>query len=261
MKIKNEFECNCKVARAASRADLEGVDEWIEASWRGVGTEKQSLREITDEFNTRVLKGILKQRDTQFMPSQAGFLREVIESDEKASDIDISRVEREEILAELEADGLGADETSNLLISYQTLHTHLKEHLSVSTPTQTKSREETVESQRDTIWRLNSRTEAIAKSFIDKDVDTEDVDTDRFDITATATIRCDQCGYNKRVTQFLADGGCDCLDVAFESADEMGSESADEKEGGEPDSRTDTDGPSGFQLSGSQEEIGHFVEN
>jgi len=261
MKINNEFECNCKVARAASRANLEGVDNWIKASWRGVGTKKKSLRGITNELNTRVLKGILKQRDTQFLPSQAGFLRKVIEADDQATDLDISRVERGELLAELEAEGLSAESVNTeLFISYQTLHTHLKEHLSVETPTQTQSREETVESHRDTLRRLNSRTEAIAGGFVEKDVNTESIDIDRFNITDTTVIRCEKCGYNKRVTQFLGNGGCDCSDVSLESTQEGSTSATDEAGAVEDGSDTDTDTDSDLHLAETQERIEEYID-
>jgi len=59
-----------KVARLIDEYDLEGVGDEVLRLWTAEGDERQSLRELADEFNRRLLRTALSDAGVQLVPDE-----------------------------------------------------------------------------------------------------------------------------------------------------------------------------------------------
>ena len=148
-----------KVAHLIDEYDLDGVSDEVLRLWTAEGDERQSLRELADEFNRRLLGTAPSDAGVQLVPDEVEGRYRVLA--EKSGDpADRTRVRRR-----LEREGVEVDELLNDFVSYQALRTHLTEYRDaeyVGTDT------DPVESAVEGIQRLLSRTVAVTESKFDQ---------------------------------------------------------------------------------------------
>lgn len=193
--------CHCKVGQIAREYDLEGIDAELTRRWRGEGVERQSLRTITDFFNSNVFRSMLEEADADILEAQVEHLYEIVTGDTATEG------ERAEVTNRLQRAGIDVDEMQqNQFVSYQTIHNHLRDCLGVPPPT-SKDEKSTKEADQDSLRAIRTRTERIAESMVDRNVDETPTS---LSITVNVMARCDECGYNKPVTTLLEEGGCYC---------------------------------------------------
>lgn len=194
--------CDCKVGQTAREHCLEGIDAELIRRWHGKGIERQSLRTMTAYFNIQVFRGVLEAADADILETQIGHLYDVLTGDTATEG------ERVEVVNRLQAMGIDvAALQQKKFVSYQTIHNHLRDCLGISSPTQNDS-ETTWEADQESLRAIRGRTERIAESMVDRNLQNQV--SESLDITVNVMARCNDCGYHKPVTTLLEEGDCDC---------------------------------------------------
>jgi hypothetical protein len=195
-------ETRSKVGRLIAEYDLDGIAEELERRWLGVGGERESLRDLADYFNRRLLEMALADADVQTL---AG---EVENTYRLLTDGDVSAGMRTEVRNRLTENGLDVDRLERQFVSHQAVHTYLTEYRDVSLP----SRDDTdqVEKGRETIQRLENRVVAVVQRTLDNLRNTDRITLGAFDVLVDIRVACRDCGSVRSVSELLTDGGCDC---------------------------------------------------
>jgi hypothetical protein len=195
-------ETRSKVGRLIAEHGLDGIAEELERRWLGVEGERESLRDLADYFNRRLLKSELAGADVQTL---AG---EVENTYRLLTDSDVSAGMRTEVRNRLAENGLDVDRLEREFVSHQAIHTYLTEYREVSLP----SRDDTdqVQKGRETIQRLENRVVAVVQRTLDNLRNTERITLGGFDVLVDIRVSCRDCGTVRSVADLLDDGGCDC---------------------------------------------------
>jgi hypothetical protein len=113
----------CKVGKAIDRYDLTtdvvsgDLNDYLLARWNGHNEfPKTGLQELTDYFNLRILKLVYTENDRRTIETQ-------VESDYEALTGD-DEIAKDEIIADLEQDGIDGEQLASDFISKTTLYRH-----------------------------------------------------------------------------------------------------------------------------------------
>lgn len=228
------IDCGCKVGRLARQHDLSGCNAELKRRWLGEGPEeRQSVRDLATYFNREVFGAIIEESGADVMTAQVAYLYDVLNDDEADED------ERAEVRNRLERYEIDVDSLDSEFVSYQSIHNHLTGCLDLSSPVEERT-ERNPEADKDTLRRLQVRTENVAGDILERHLDDEHVDPESLEVDATVTVRCNECGYKRSVSRLLSDGACYCEREAEPSGskpDESGGESTETEADREPATR------------------------
>lgn len=192
-----------KVARLIDDYELTGLGATLEARWTADGSERASLRDLADYFNKQVLEEALREAGLQPLDGEvANTYRLLTEDDVSAGDR--TRAERRLAREGIDDDALTAD-----FVSYQAIRTYLQNERDVSYECGERDR---TEAARTTIDQLRGRTVSVTESRIDDLIRTGDVQIASPTAIVDIQIRCDDCGRQHGVSEFLERGLCDCYE-------------------------------------------------
>lgn len=188
-----------KVARIIDEYELTGMGARLEAAWTGESGNRQSLRDLADEFNEAVVESSL--RDVESAPMEfevSGTYRAL--SDE--SNADTTRARRR-----LEREGVDVDELESNFVTHQAIHTYLKRDRDATLPEKTRNpREQKVES----IEKLQGRLTAVTESALSSLAASGELDRDEYEVLVDVRTVCLDCGAGQPVSDLLQQGGCEC---------------------------------------------------
>lgn len=188
-----------KVERVIGKYDLDGLGKELERRW--LANDGESLRELADRFNRRVLAAALESASIR-----GGF--ELNSIYERLTASDVSAGKRKEVERELDRAGIDVDEVQGSFVSHQTIHTYLTTHRNVSYPDTTP--DERVSSVKETVNRLQSRLSAVTESNVRRLVDSDELRDGSYEILISVEILCEDCGTLRPFGEFLRAGGCPC---------------------------------------------------
>jgi hypothetical protein len=114
--------------------------------------------------------------------------------------------------------GLDADAVLDDFVSHQTMYRYLKQHRGVDTTPERKSTAELVERTRQSLLRLNSRTQSVVTQNVEQLDEREEFTVGDFDVYVSVQLSCADCGTTREVTQLLDQGGCACRDATADDA-------------------------------------------
>jgi hypothetical protein len=191
-----------KVGRVIREYGLDGLGEELERRWLGEGRERQSLRDLADVFNRRVLEQAMM---TAGMDPLEG---EVENTYALLTDADVSEGVRTQARNRLERGGADVDRLESDFVSHQAVHTYLRKYRDVERPGASDA--ERVEKTVDTIRRLESRTVAVVENSLESLRSAGSVVLGSFDVLIDVRVFCQDCGRQFDVVDLLERGGCDC---------------------------------------------------
>jgi hypothetical protein len=194
-----------KVARLIDEYDLGAAygDE-LERRWTADGDERESLRDLADRFNRRLLESALTAAGASTVSGEVENLYRLLTAD------DVSSGMRTEARARLERDGVDVDGLERDFVTYQAIRSYLTEYRDAEyeEPTET----ERVESVLETIQRLRSRLRSITEGSLDRLQSTDRLTLGTFRLFVDVDVLCEDCGAQYGVAELLERGGCDCED-------------------------------------------------
>jgi hypothetical protein len=115
-----------KVARIIDEYELTGMGARLEAAWTGESGNRQSLRDLADEFNEAVVESSLRDVESTPLEFEVSGTYHAL-SDE--SNADATRARRR-----LEREGVDVDELESNFVTHQAIHTYLKRDRDATLP-------------------------------------------------------------------------------------------------------------------------------
>ncbi|MFB6075241.1 MAG: rod-determining factor RdfA [Haloarculaceae archaeon] len=145
-----------KVARVIDAYDLEGLGERLEARW--TAEDGDSLRDLADVFNERVLEAAVEAADARPIDQDVETLYRRLTAD------DVSEGVRTRTRRTLEREGIDVERVTDDFVSHQAVHTYLREYRGAEKPT--PSPEEKRERVRNRVRKLRNRTVAVSEDAV-----------------------------------------------------------------------------------------------
>ena len=120
----------------APGSDYGSVDDYLAKRWTGAdGRTPEGYKKLTDWFNKRVLKSIYEEHGRSTVSIHLDREYDVIVNEDN--------IQRAELAADLEGDGMDIDKLKKTLISHGTIRNHLKNCLEVEKDTQSTTKSTT----------------------------------------------------------------------------------------------------------------------
>ncbi|WP_338742179.1 rod-determining factor RdfA [Haloplanus salilacus] len=192
-----------KVARLLEKYDL-GVafgDE-LERRWTADGEERESLRDLADRFNRRLLERALLSAGASTVDGEIENLYRLLTAD------DVSSGMRTEARTRLERDGVDVDGLERDFVSYQAIRSYLTEYRDAEYDSPSAS--DRVRSVRETIQRLRSRLRSVTEGSLERLQSTDRLTLGTFRLFVDVDVLCEDCGSQYGIVELLERGGCDC---------------------------------------------------
>lgn len=193
----------CKIARVSAAYDLDGLDQELIRDWTGSG-DTSSIRELTREVNERLLAQSLQDAGVISKDGEIEHLYHLL------TDEAVSSADRIQARSELEREGVPVDSLESDFVSHQTLYNHLTDCLEVSR--QPPTDRERLDSSRDKLGALQTRTGVVTEDTIDQLRRNDVVAIGDFEVFVSTTVTCTDCETQFRLEEFLDERQCSCFD-------------------------------------------------
>jgi hypothetical protein len=188
-----------KVERLISEYDLEPLGDELVESWTA-DEERMSLRELASHFNRRLVAATLEEVGAVDVEPEPVY--EVLTDDEVTSG------RRTELRTRLEQAGVDVESLEQSFVSYQAIRSYVKDVRDAEL--EQPSDEEQIETERDTIQRLISRTQSVAEKKLHHLHNTGRIALGDIRLTVDVSVYCRDCGTRRSVAELLDQGGCEC---------------------------------------------------
>ncbi|MDZ7849528.1 MAG: hypothetical protein U5K70_01495 [Halodesulfurarchaeum sp.] len=189
-----------KVARVIETYDLDGLGAELEAAWTAPESERQSLRELAELVNRRVVRSVLERAGDRPLPGEITTVVEALAGEtDRATERDVAN--------RLENLGLEKPELVGDMVSYQAVRTYLQ---SVRGAEYEPPPNDPTESARDRIQGLQGRLRAVTKGQLDGLAERDEISLGASRVLVQVQVYCEDCGRQFDVDELLERGGCDC---------------------------------------------------
>lgn len=193
-----------KVHRVLRDYDLEGVGDELERRWKGEGSQRLSLRELADHLNKRILQEKMEQANEMTLDGEVENLyRLLVEDDVPARDH--ARVERKLSHVGIDVESLRKD-----FVSHQAVHSYLTDVRGVNLASRQASSSTILDRRKEAIQKLRNRLVAMTQENVRNLRETDRLSIGTFEVTATVTIHCQECGKSFDVPELFTEGRCGC---------------------------------------------------
>lgn len=196
-----------KVERVVLDYGLSGAGTELEQRWLGEDRDRQSLRELADFFNQRVLRAAIRETGSQTIEGEVENLYRLLTDD------DVSASARTQAETRLSRMGVDTDSVRQDFVSHQAIHTYLTKVRGATAPDTPSDPSEAIVSRRRTIQRLRNRLEAVTRRGIEGLRNAGHVSVGSFDVVVNLTVHCDGCGTTLDIVDLLDRRECECSDV------------------------------------------------
>lgn len=190
-----------KVGRLIETYGLEGLGAELERRWIGVVGDGESLRQLEDVFNRRLLRAALERAGRS--PTDAD-----VDATFRALTDDSNPQDRTRKQRELQRAGIDVDRLEDSFVTHQAIHTYLTDVRGVEYERPGFD----VEDGRETIERLQGRTAAVTESTLQTLGNADEIAGTEYEALVDVRVLCRQCGRDFSLEDLLADRGCDCDD-------------------------------------------------
>lgn len=190
-----------KVGRLIRTYELDGMSEDLEARWLGTGETQNSLRELADYFNHRLLRAVMNEAGMSPLEGEAENAYRLL-TDDVSAGIRIQTRKR------FEREGVDVDQLERDFVSHQAIHTYLTKYRNVQKDEATD--ENRIEKSAETVQRLKNRLTAVTDNTLDSLQETDRITTGDIDVSVDVRAFCHGCGRQYEVRELLEAEGCDC---------------------------------------------------
>jgi succinate dehydrogenase/fumarate reductase flavoprotein subunit len=193
-----------KVERVIREYGLEGLGEELEARWLGDGYERQSLRDLADHFNRRVLESALSEAGVVTLQGELSNTYELLTGD------DVTEGARIQARNRLERDDVDVEAVLDDFVSHYAIHTYLRDFREAEYSA--GDDEDQLEKSVETIQRLTSRLTAVTRRNVENLRSTERLDVGPVDVITDVQVVCEDCGRQYDAVELVERGACECKD-------------------------------------------------
>jgi hypothetical protein len=189
-----------KVEILLDEYELDGVGQLLETHWSASGSGGDSLRELANFLNERLLETAIRESSMRVVEGEVENYHRLLTSD------NVSAGQRTEARSRLEEAGIDVEALLSDFVSHQAVHTYLTDRRGVEH--EEKSHDERLAARRESLLRLQSRVETVTKSVI---VDADATEVAEPSVLVSVTVSCEECGGQYSPSALLERGGCQCV--------------------------------------------------
>lgn len=189
-----------KVGRLIDEYGLDGLGAELERYWTAENEERMSLRALAEHFNLELLRAELE--DAGESPTDP----DLQATYETLTDDDVSRGMYTRKRRELERNGVDVDGLEDSFVTHQAIHTYLTKYRNA----EHDPGPDDVESERETIARLRSRTTAVTDSTLDRLANAGHISDRDYETLVEIRVLCQDCGRDYTLDDLFDEGGCTC---------------------------------------------------
>jgi hypothetical protein len=189
-----------KVPRVIETYDLEGLGDELETAWTAPESDRQSLRDLADLVNRRIVESVLEQRGNRPL---AGEIETVYAGLQEEADSATIR----DVTTRLENLGVSTTDLESDLVSYQAVRTYLQ---SVRGAEYERKESDPIGATRDRIQSLQGRLQVVAEGQIEELAARDAITLGDSRVLVGVQVYCEDCGRQFDVEELLERGGCDC---------------------------------------------------
>lgn len=190
-----------KVGRLIRTYELDGMSEDLEARWLGTGETQNSLRELADYFNHRLLRTVMNEAGMSPLEGEVENAYRLL-TDDVSAGIKIQTRKR------FEREGVDVDQLERDFVSHQAIYTYLTKYRNVQKDEATD--ENRIEKSAEAVQRLKNRLTAVTDNTLDSLQETDRITTGDIDVSVDVRAFCHGCGRQYEVRELLEAEGCDC---------------------------------------------------
>lgn len=195
-----------KISRLIREYKLTGLGDELERRWLGVDGERQSLRDLADHFNRRVLEAAFDGEGEQPIDGEIENHYRLLAND------DVSAGARTQSETKLERLGIDVDSLRRDFVSHQAVHTYLTDVRDASLPEDKPSAEDEIQNQQDTILRLRNRLVAVTEQSLESLRNAGYLSIGTFDAMVSVKVYCNECEASYDLVDLLRRRTCDCVE-------------------------------------------------
>lgn len=188
-----------KVARVIETYDLADLGAELERRWTAPPDRRDSLRDLADVVNRRVLEAALRVAGRRPLAGDADaiYRRLVAEDDRPAT--------RTRTRRRLERAGVDVEAVESDFVSHAAVRTYLTEHRGV-----THDADVAAGGPGEAIARLRGRLEVVTADRLAAAQRRDAITLGDHDVTVSVRVACRDCGQQADATALLEAGGCGC---------------------------------------------------
>lgn len=189
-----------KVARVIEEYDLDGLGAELESAWTAPDGERQSLRDLAELVNRRIVRSVLERASDRPLPGEITTVVDALAGEtDRATERDVAnRLEKLDVdKGELSAD----------MVSYQAVRTYLT---SVREAEYEPASTEPTVAARDRIQGLRGRLRAVTDGQLEDLAEGDEISLGNSRVLVQVQVYCEDCGRQFDVEELLERGGCDC---------------------------------------------------
>lgn len=196
---------SCKIETFAFMNDYEDWKDNINEEIKRLREEEDAtLRDLEEYVNVSILRLHMDEANMDYLSGDPENIYHLLTDDEE-----VSPRERDQAIDHLEEGGVDVEEVQENFVSYQTIRSHVNECLGISTSTEKEDADP--QEKKDTIDRLQSRTEAVVQRTIEQLQKEGELDiSDDVSVSSRTTVTCNKCGRSYSVSGLFNQEGCDC---------------------------------------------------
>ncbi|MFW5900225.1 MAG: rod-determining factor RdfA [Halodesulfurarchaeum sp.] len=189
-----------KVARVIEEYGLDGLGAELEAAWTAPESERQSLRELADLVNRRIVRSVLERSGDRPLPGEIETVVEALAGEtDRGTERDVTnRLEH----LDTEQAKLAGD-----MVSYQAVRTYLQ---SVRDAEYEPRSTDPMESARKRINGLEGRLRAVTEGQLETLAERDEIVMGPSRVLVQVQVYCEECGRQFDVDELLERGGCGC---------------------------------------------------
>ncbi|MFB6187259.1 MAG: rod-determining factor RdfA [Halobacteriaceae archaeon] len=190
-----------KVGYLINQYEMKDIGQELENRWLGNGYTAQSLRDLADWFNRRLLRAKLERNGMAPLDGEVANLYRLLSSE------DVTAGARVEAEATLEDNEINPNQIKEEFVSHQAIHTYLTNFRGAS---KDESSIDQTKKARDTIQKLRNRFIAVTENNLEQLRSSQRITLGEFNVLFDIQIMCEDCGASYSITELFDQGGCDC---------------------------------------------------
>ena len=190
-----------KVEKLINIYELAGLGDELVHSWTADGDERQSLRELAEQFNRQLLRATIDEAGLGPGRYDVEQTYRLLTTDE------VSSGRRTRIRRRLQQDGVDVEHLETNFVSHLAIRTYLRHR--GATRSETADDQVTKETQR--IQRLQSRATTVTESKLDQLRTTDRIAVGNYRVHTEIHVFCEECETRYDVSELLSQKSCACF--------------------------------------------------
>lgn len=190
-----------KVERLISEYELIETGDTLIQRWSGDAGERQSLRDLAEQFNRRLLQAAINEAGIRPREYDIAYVYHLLTAD------NVSSGARTRIRGRLEQDGVDVEQLTSDFVSHLAVRTYLRHRGA----TRTEADDDQIAKETQHIQRLRSRVTTVTESKLNQLRTTNRISLGDFRVFTEIQVFCESCETRYDIGELLTQGSCACF--------------------------------------------------